>query len=323
MLTKLKDENPGHYPFSDRWNQPTPGGALLQMAGNAHGTHAGWNYQSPQPGCVLGQRHEPVRVRRLDAAYQQMVTLLNGLYNKGLIDPESFTQSDNMALGKFTSGKSFAISENAQYVATDQKAMPAGADRRQDPGAARPVGDDRGRLPPRERPDDLVEGGEQPATSWRCCSSSTGCGTPTPASSSPAGASRGSPTPAASPTAPSSWSRPLTGPGSTRTPRRRSTSTYGFYNGVFSYGGSTQLLAHPVPAEGAGVPEDHGHPHAPAGAPARAADHAAEPAGDATGTSLMDYVQEQTLGFITRQAPAVAVEPVPERTAGQGLRPRS
>ena len=81
--------------------------------------------------------------------YQQMVTLLNGWYNKGLIDPESFTQPDTQAQAKLTSGKSFALMENAQQIAIDQKAMPAGADRRQDPGAARPGGRDRGRQPPR------------------------------------------------------------------------------------------------------------------------------------------------------------------------------
>src|SRR5579862_5305294 len=126
MLMTLKDNNPGHYPFSDRWNQPTPGGAFLQMVGNAHGTMAGWNYQSFNQGAVYDYGTKQWVFAASMPQYQQMVTLLNGWYNKGLIDPESFTQPDTQALAKFTTGKSLAIMENAQYVVTDQKALKPG-----------------------------------------------------------------------------------------------------------------------------------------------------------------------------------------------------
>jgi putative aldouronate transport system substrate-binding protein len=55
-----------------------------------------------------------------------MVTFANQMYNQGLIDPESLTQADTAALQKLTSGKSLVISENAQYVVTDQAALPHG-----------------------------------------------------------------------------------------------------------------------------------------------------------------------------------------------------
>ena len=58
--------------------------------------------------------------------YKAMVTFANEMYNQGLIDPESFTQADSIALQKLTSGKSFVISENAQYLVTDQAALPSG-----------------------------------------------------------------------------------------------------------------------------------------------------------------------------------------------------
>ena len=55
MLTTFKDRNPGHFPFSDRYNQPTAGGAFLQMIGNAYGTNAGWSYQSYNQGAYFDQ----------------------------------------------------------------------------------------------------------------------------------------------------------------------------------------------------------------------------------------------------------------------------
>ena len=123
MLLKVKAKYPQMKPFSDRWNQPTPGGAFLQMMGDAYGTNAGWRYQSPNQGAYWDRTAKQFVFAASMPEYQQMVTFLNGWYNKGLIDPESFTQSDDIALQKFTSGKSFAIMENAQYVATDQAAM--------------------------------------------------------------------------------------------------------------------------------------------------------------------------------------------------------
>ena len=84
--------------------------------------------------------------------YQQMVTLLNGWYNKGLIDPESFTQPDTQALAKLTSGKSFAIMENAQQVVTDQKALPPGQTVGKIPVPLGPAGATVVRHPPRRGP---------------------------------------------------------------------------------------------------------------------------------------------------------------------------
>jgi putative aldouronate transport system substrate-binding protein len=62
------------------------------------------------------------------------------MYNQGLIDPESFTQADTLALQKLVSGKSFVISENAQYVVTDQAALPPGQTIAKLPLPAGPLG---------------------------------------------------------------------------------------------------------------------------------------------------------------------------------------
>ncbi len=123
MMQKMKTAYPHNYPLSDRWNQPTPGGAFLMNAGNAYGTNAGWNYQSPNQGAYWDSTAGKFVLTGSMSQYQQMVEFLHTMYGQGLIDPESFTQSDDTAKAKFTSGRSFVISTNAQYLVMDRKAM--------------------------------------------------------------------------------------------------------------------------------------------------------------------------------------------------------
>ncbi|MFD2352614.1 hypothetical protein ACFSTC_30050 [Nonomuraea ferruginea] len=53
--------------------------------------------------------------------YKQMIEYLHKLVQEKLIDPESFTQQDEQAKQKFTSGKSFVISTNAQSLINDYR----------------------------------------------------------------------------------------------------------------------------------------------------------------------------------------------------------
>jgi putative aldouronate transport system substrate-binding protein len=126
MLLAMKHAYPGHYPLSDRWNQPTPGGNFLNILSAAYGTAAGWGFQSPSNGAYWDASSGAFVFAGTMPQYKAMVTFANEMYNQGLIDPESFTQADAIALQKLTSGKSFVISENAQYVVTDQATLPAG-----------------------------------------------------------------------------------------------------------------------------------------------------------------------------------------------------
>ncbi|WP_426998457.1 hypothetical protein [Pseudarthrobacter sp. N5] len=47
-----------------------------------------------------------------------LVTYFNSLVSEGLMDPESFIQTDDSAIQKFVSGKSFVISTNWQNIVT-------------------------------------------------------------------------------------------------------------------------------------------------------------------------------------------------------------
>lgn len=317
MLTKLKDENPGHYPFSDRWNQPTAGGAFLQMVGNAYGTNAGWNYQTFNQGAYWDSTTSQFVYAASMPQYQQMVTLLNGWYNKGLIDPESFTQADAQALAKFTSGKSFAISENAQYVATDQKALPAGQTVGKLPVPLGPTGAtvvgsrlENGMMISTKAANSPNFVAMMQFIDWLWYSDAGQIFARWGVQGLTYTGSVADGTFALEPNV--DWS------GLHPNAKIEINAQYGFYNGVFSYGGSTQLLDTQFPpAELAfqkvmdtRTPE----PLPPPGPLSTLQNQQAT----LTGTSLMAYVQGQTLDFILGKRPLSQWSQFQSELAGKG-----
>lgn len=120
MLTAMKAAHPDVYPFSDRWSTPpSPGGNnLLSIVSQAYGTQAGWAYQPTTWDATAGKF---VLSGAMDQ-YKQMLQYLNTLVTEKLLDPESFTQSDDNARQKFAKGKSFVLSCNAQTLANECRA---------------------------------------------------------------------------------------------------------------------------------------------------------------------------------------------------------
>jgi|tagenome__1003787_1003787.scaffolds.fasta_scaffold20966143_2 putative aldouronate transport system substrate-binding protein len=140
MMLAMKHAYPHNYPLSDRFNQPTPGGSFLNILSAAYGTAAGWGYQAPSNGAYWDASSGAFVFAGTMPQYKAMVTFASEMYNQGLIDPESFTQPDAIALQKLTSGKSFVISENAQGVVTDQATLPSGQSMVKLPLPAGPLG---------------------------------------------------------------------------------------------------------------------------------------------------------------------------------------
>ncbi|GAA5187147.1 extracellular solute-binding protein [Rugosimonospora acidiphila] len=115
MLRAMKAAHPDVYPLSDRWSTTPPGpGAnnLLAMLGSAYGPWAGWDYRTTTWDASAGKF---VLTGTMDQ-YKQMLQFLNTLVSEKLIDPESFTQSDDAARQKFANGKAFVVSTNAQEL---------------------------------------------------------------------------------------------------------------------------------------------------------------------------------------------------------------
>jgi putative aldouronate transport system substrate-binding protein len=112
MLREMKAAYPDQYPFSDRWSTPPQPGAnnLLGILSDAYGTYAGWAWQFS-----YWDGNQFVFPGAMDQ-YRQVLEYLNVWVSEELLDPESFTQPDDAALEKFASGQSFVISVNAQTV---------------------------------------------------------------------------------------------------------------------------------------------------------------------------------------------------------------
>lgn len=114
VFKAIKAEHPDLYPFSDRWstNTPFPAAALLSYLGQAHGVKAGWTYDNISFDTKAG---EFVFTGATDG-YRQVVEYLRKLVAERLMDPESFTQTDDEAVQKLLGQKSFAISANPQEL---------------------------------------------------------------------------------------------------------------------------------------------------------------------------------------------------------------
>jgi len=108
----------GGYPMSDRFSvPPQPAGAnnLLSILGEAYGTHAGYQWQA-----TTFKNGKFVYTGAMDE-YKQMLQYLNTMISEKLLDPESFTQTDDKARQKFSTGMSYVMSCNAQTIQNDNK----------------------------------------------------------------------------------------------------------------------------------------------------------------------------------------------------------
>ncbi|MET9384190.1 extracellular solute-binding protein [Streptomyces sp. NPDC002928] len=114
VFKAIKEEYPDRYPFSDRWSTNTTFavGALQSYLGQAYGVKAGWTYDNisfdstAKKFVFTGARDE----------YRGMIEYLRKLVAEKLMDPESFTQTDDQAIQKLLGEKSFAISANPQEL---------------------------------------------------------------------------------------------------------------------------------------------------------------------------------------------------------------
>ncbi|MFY1670302.1 extracellular solute-binding protein [Plantactinospora sp. WMMB334] len=118
VLKAMKTRYPESTPFSDRFSQPNPGGNLLNILAASYGLEgAGWNFQH----ISWDANAKKLFYTGASEQYKQMLTYLNKLVKEGLLDPESFTQTDDQARQKLANGKSFVISSNAQTLVNDYR----------------------------------------------------------------------------------------------------------------------------------------------------------------------------------------------------------
>jgi putative aldouronate transport system substrate-binding protein len=119
VLKALKEEHPGKYPFTDRWstNTPFPCGALFMYLGQAYGVKAGWTYDN----ISFDHTAQKYVFTGAQDAYRRMVEYLRKLVAEKLMDPESFSQTDDQALQKLLAEKSYAMSANPQVLVQEYR----------------------------------------------------------------------------------------------------------------------------------------------------------------------------------------------------------
>lgn len=113
VLMAIKAEYPDAYPLSDRFK----GDSLLSLIAVTYGVSAGWGWNAAS----WNEADEKFEFTGTTDEYRDFVEYVASLVEDGLIDPESFTQDDDSAIQKFVSGKSFAVSSNAQTVVNDYR----------------------------------------------------------------------------------------------------------------------------------------------------------------------------------------------------------
>ncbi|MDI3478387.1 MAG: putative aldouronate transport system substrate-binding protein, partial [Thermoanaerobacterium sp.] len=131
-LKKLKEIYPNTYPLSDRWK----GQALLLMAAPAFGipvsdsdgqlTWSGANggkTEADTSMVLYNSSKDDWEFYPTSQEYKDMLTYFNRLVKEGLLDPASFTQTDDQAIQKFVTGKSFVIMTNTQEIEKMKKQM--------------------------------------------------------------------------------------------------------------------------------------------------------------------------------------------------------
>ncbi|WP_433202592.1 extracellular solute-binding protein [Dactylosporangium sp. CS-047395] len=117
VLKAMKQAHPDVYPLSDRWSTPPqPGGNnLLNLVGASYGALAGWGFQHT----AWDDGAKKFVYAGATDQYKQVLQFLNTLVAEKLVDPESFTQPDDQAKQKFANGKSFVMSCNAQTLVNE------------------------------------------------------------------------------------------------------------------------------------------------------------------------------------------------------------
>lgn len=108
-MKAIKPLVPGDYVISDRYQ----GLNLLNIVANAYGTVSGASWGN-QEYAQYDQASDSFVVAATTPQFRDMLTFMNKLVAEKLLDPQSFTQKDDVAIATFTTGKTAVISGNSQ-----------------------------------------------------------------------------------------------------------------------------------------------------------------------------------------------------------------
>ncbi|WP_020618491.1 extracellular solute-binding protein [Paenibacillus daejeonensis] len=121
VLKKVKEHTGKPYVFSDQFQ----GESSLNITAVQYGVTAGWGISN---GLYFDHDQEQFTFANASDNFKAYLEYFNKLIRDGLMDPESFTQENDTAQAKFFKGDSFVINGNYQQLSDFRSKM-------QDPGA--------------------------------------------------------------------------------------------------------------------------------------------------------------------------------------------
>lgn len=121
------------YIWSDLWcgeSGKGQGGNLLKLMGTSYNVLSGWAIEGSNGGIKFDQNKKEFYSSSVSEDFKKFITVANSFVKDGILDPETFTQSDDVANNKFYNGKTVIKSTNRSTMTNDiaslQKITPNG-----------------------------------------------------------------------------------------------------------------------------------------------------------------------------------------------------
>lgn len=110
------------YIWSDLWcgeSGKGSGGNLLKLMGASYGVLSGWAIEGSNGGIKYDYNKKEFYSSSISDGYKKLVTVANSYVKDGILDPETFTQADDVANNKFYNGQTVIKSTNRSTMAND------------------------------------------------------------------------------------------------------------------------------------------------------------------------------------------------------------
>ena len=110
------------YIWSDLWcgeSGKGTGGNLLKLMGSSYNVLSGWAIEGSNGGIKYDWNKKKFYSSSISEDFKKMVSVANSFIKDGLLDPETFTQGDDIAHSKFYNGKTVIMSTNRSSMAND------------------------------------------------------------------------------------------------------------------------------------------------------------------------------------------------------------
>ena len=110
------------YIWSDLWcgeSGKGNGGNLLKLMGTSYNVLSGWAIDGSNGGIKYDSAKKEFYSSSVSADFKKFITVANSFVKDGILDPETFTQTDEVAHNKFYNGNTVIMSTNRSQMSND------------------------------------------------------------------------------------------------------------------------------------------------------------------------------------------------------------